>query len=63
MNEGRADVQGSSRLESASSWGMIVIVGLAMFVFIGILASRPRVTARGWLLGHTSAVSGGARDS
>ena len=37
-----ADVQGSTRLESASSWGMVVIVGLAMFVFIGVLASRPR---------------------
>ena len=35
------DVQGSSRLESISSWGMIVVVGLAMFVFIGILASKP----------------------
>jgi len=41
-NAGSADVQGSTRLESASSWGMVAIVGLAMFVFIGVLASRPR---------------------
>ncbi len=41
-DRGTADVQGSTRLESASSWGMVVIVGLAMFVFIGVLASRPR---------------------
>lgn len=41
-DNGSADVQGSTRLESASSWGMVVIVGLAMLVFIGVLASRPR---------------------
>jgi hypothetical protein len=41
-NGASADVQGSTRFESASSWGMVVIVGLAMFVFIGVLASRPR---------------------
>jgi hypothetical protein len=48
-DSGTADVQGSTRFESASSWGMVVIVGLAMFVFIGVLASRPRdlVYARG----------------
>ena len=42
VSDGSADVQGSTRLESASSWGMVVVVGLAMFVFIGVLASRPR---------------------
>ena len=41
-NENNAEVQGSTRFESASSWSMVVIVGLAMFVFIGVLASRPR---------------------
>ena len=34
--------QGGSRLEAFSSWGMVVILFIAMFAFIGVLASRPR---------------------
>ena len=37
-----AFAQGGSRLEAFSSWGMVVILFIAMFVFIGVLASRPR---------------------
>lgn len=37
-----AFAQGRSRLESFSSWGMVVILFIAMFAFIGVLASRPR---------------------
>ena len=37
-----AFAQGTSRLESFGSWGMVVVLFIAMFVFIGVLASRPR---------------------
>lgn len=37
-----AFAQGRSRLESFSSWGMVVVLFIAMFAFIGVLASRPR---------------------
>ena len=32
---------GGSRMESFGSWGMVVVLFIAMFVFIGVLASRP----------------------
>lgn len=34
--------QGRNRLEAFSSWGMVVILFIAMFAFIGVLANRPR---------------------
>ena len=37
-----AFAQGRNRLEAFSSWGMVVILFIAMFAFIGVLASRPR---------------------
>jgi hypothetical protein len=38
--------QGSTRLESVSSWGMVVVVLVAMFLFIGMLASRSHTRDR-----------------
>src|SRR5215204_2028400 len=36
--EAEPEVQGSSRLESISSWGTVAVVLFAMFLFIGLLA-------------------------
>jgi hypothetical protein len=44
--EAEPEVQGSTRLESISSWGMVSVVLVAMFVFIGLLAGRSHAETR-----------------
>jgi hypothetical protein len=57
--EAEPEVQGSTRLESISSWGMVSVVLVAMFVFIGLLASRSHAETRRYGGSYGGSANGG----